>query len=67
MPANCNVFSQLGAIQKPALTLLDWVKVLFLPNAKNAVVSKIKSALVLKSLFSEITCVCVLMYQISSF
>ena len=54
------------------LTLLLWVKVLFLPkNAeflqKNADISKVKRALVLKGIFSETTYVCVLMYQISRF
>ena len=54
------------------LTLLLWVKVLFFPkNAeflqKNADISKVKRALVLKGIFSETTYVCVLMYQISRF
>ena len=49
-----------------------WVKVLFLPKntdflQKNADTSKIKSAFVLKVIFSETTYVCVLTSQISSF
>ena len=50
------------------LTLLLWVKVLFLwKNAdflqKNADISKIKTALVLKGIFSKIKYVCLLTYQ----
>ena len=51
-------------ISKTALTLLLWVKVLFLPkNAdyckkRNANISKIKRALVLKGKFSKTTYVC---------
>ena len=52
--------------------LLIWLKVLFLlKNAefllKNRDISKIKKVLVLKSIFSKTTYVCVLTYQISSF
>ena len=52
------------------LTLLLWVKILFLPkNAnflqKNADISKIKRALVQKGIFSKPTYVCTC--QISSF
>ena len=42
-------------------TLLLWVKVLFLP--KNADISKIESAFVLKGILSETTYLCVLTYQ----
>ena len=54
-----------------ALTLLLWVKVLFLPkNAeflqKHAEICKIKEVLVLKGIFSKTAYVCVLAYQISS-
>ena len=52
-------------ILNTAVTLLLWVKVLVLP--KNTDISKIKEALVLKSIFSETTNVCVLTYQVSSF
>ena len=49
-----------------------WVKVLFLPkNAdflqKNADISKIRTALVLKGIFSKTEYVCVVMYQILNF
>ena len=54
------------------LTLLLWVKVLYLLKnidflQKNADISKNKKALVLKGIFSWTTYVCVLTYQISSF
>ena len=52
-----------------ALTLLLWVKILFLPKTviflqKNADIRKIKRALVLKGIFSKTTYVCVLTCQI---
>ena len=58
-------------ISNTALTLLLLVKVLFLPkNAaflqRNAGISRIKRALVLKVTFSETTYLCVLTYQVSS-
>ena len=58
-------------ISNTALALLLLVKVLFLPkNAaflqRNADISKIKRALVLKVTFSETTYVCVLTYKVSS-
>ena len=58
-------------ISNTALTLLLLVKVLFLPkNAaflqRNAGISKIKRALVLKVTFSETTYLCVLTYQVWS-
>ena len=54
-----------------ALTLLLWVKVLFLlKNAdflqNNVAISKIKRALILKGIFSETTYVCVLTCQMGS-
>ena len=58
-------------ISGTALTLLLWVKVLFLQKKKmllfckkNADISKIKRTLVLKGKFSETTYVCILTYQI---
>ena len=55
-----------------ALTLLLWVKVLFLSKnlffcKKNAEISKIKRVLVLKAIFSETKYVCVLTCQTWSF
>ena len=52
-----------------ALTILLLVKVLLLPNnadflKKNADISEVKRALVLKGIFSEIAYVCIFMYQI---
>ena len=47
------------------VTLLLWVIVPFLP--KNADISKIKRALILKGIFSETTNVCVLTFQIPKF
>ena len=65
-------WKQNSKISNTALTLLLWVKVLFLPkNAdflqKNADISEIKEALVLEGIFFETSYVCVLTYQISSF
>ena len=59
-------------ISNTALTLLLLVKVLFLPkNAaflqRNAGISKIKRALVLKGIFPETTYVRVMAYQVPSF
>ena len=48
-----------------SLTLLFWMKEIFLP--KNADISKTKKALVPKGVFPETTYVCVLTYQTSSF
>ena len=58
-------WKQKSKISNAALTLLLWLKVLFLQ--KNADISKIKKALIPKGRFSETKYVCVLMYQISSF
>ena len=60
-----NNWKQNWKIFNTALTLLLWVKVLFLPKNgdffhKNADINKIKRALVLKGIFSETTYVCAL-------
>ena len=66
------IWKQNYKISNTVLTLLLWVKVIFFPKnavffTKNADLSKIKRALVLKGIFSETTYVCVLTDQISSF
>ena len=62
----------LHQLKLESLTLLLWVKVLFVPKnadifSKNADIRKIKRVLLLEGIFSETSYVCVLMYQVSRF
>ena len=54
-------------ISYTALILLLWVKVMVIFLQKNTDIGKIKGILVLESILSKTTYVCVLTYQISSF
>ena len=60
-------WNQNQKISYTALILLLWVKVMVIFLQKNANISKIKGILVLESILSKTTYVCVLTYQISSF
>ena len=64
---SCKIIKKIK-ISNTALILLVCVKVLFLQKTagflhKNADISKVKRVLVIKNIFSETKCVCVLTYQ----